>query len=262
MSSEAQIASDYQLAKQLSGARPPEYQGTLKKKGVTPGWSERYFRLYGNKLVYYKNDQFVGDINLTNSSGRLLEEGKFAISGPFMKREFKLDATTRANRQRWLSKLSTCGVDIPGFRREAAEKKPVAREQWSCSMCTLVNAATNNRCDVCGSHYTSRVQTNVLSGQDALMRQIQENKQAAVPPPYQQAAYPPQQAHPPQQVEPQYQQPAAYSPPPQQPPQQQPVPVQEPAAPTPVYVPQSEVQMQQPVAAQPTIDASDIPMAC
>ena len=267
--SDDQISQDFRLAKQLAGARPPDFQGTLKKKGVTPGWSERYFRLFGNKLIYYKNDQFVGNINLTNSGGRLLEEGKFALSGPYMKREFKLDATTPANRTKWLSKLSNSGVEIPGFAKKASPEKK-AREQWSCSMCTLVNAGTNNRCEVCGSHYTSRVQTNVVDGQDALMKQIQDQKpsedqqpQQSVP---QQVQQPPPAAPAPVAVEP-IPVVAAPAPVAVEPIPVVAAPVQQPAA---VYVPQSEVQQQTSTVPQLTqeplltvaTDMGDIPMAC
>ncbi|KAJ9453698.1 hypothetical protein DIPPA_04586 [Diplonema papillatum] len=145
-------AVDAALAQSMPSARPPDFQGILKKKGVTPGWRERYFKLFDHMLVYFKDNEMKGELNLQGARAEILSEsGVFQLTGPMLKRqEIKLDADSWHCMEKWLRKLGKNGVDVG---KEFAPTKSTSRpdpQKWACSRCTLLNKPLTAVCDACG----------------------------------------------------------------------------------------------------------------
>eukprot|EP01059_Diplonema_ambulator_P004144 TRINITY_DN13854_c0_g1_i2.p1 TRINITY_DN13854_c0_g1~~TRINITY_DN13854_c0_g1_i2.p1 ORF type:complete len:283 (+),score=67.32 TRINITY_DN13854_c0_g1_i2:40-849(+) len=133
----------------MMSARPPDYQGLMRKKGRTPGWKERYFKLYGHMLVYYDKEVFKGDIDLRGAKVTFEKEGSlaFSLTGSQLKRQpIKLEVKTKELFDRWMQKLGEAGVDVGmKYRHEDTGV------QWSCDLCTLLNKSSATRCAACGS---------------------------------------------------------------------------------------------------------------
>eukprot|EP00755_Sulcionema_specki_P032367 Sspe_Gene.98588::Locus_71984_Transcript_1_1_Confidence_1.000_Length_473::g.98588::m.98588 len=130
-------SKDAALARSIPSARPPDYQGVMRKRGagLLKGWQDRTFKLYGHMLVYYQNDLWKGEIDLREASATPTGDGgKFIIEGPHAKRGFELDAGSAEKMEKWFARLHNAGVQTPNSEAVAAVVPP-----WNCDRCTLQN---------------------------------------------------------------------------------------------------------------------------
>eukprot|EP00754_Rhynchopus_humris_P001182 Rhum_TRINITY_DN10737_c0_g1::Rhum_TRINITY_DN10737_c0_g1_i1::g.39680::m.39680 len=168
--------ADAMLARSISSAIPPDFQGPMKKKsGFVPGWRDRYFKLYSLKLAYYKDTKIMGCFDLRGARVTSITGSQFILSGPKMHREdVRFEAPDLRSLGKWLDKLQDVGVMVPFTVRSmegrqgaaAAGGSPPAASQassraqaaaaassepWACTRCTLQNAAAAARCTACGA---------------------------------------------------------------------------------------------------------------